>query len=981
MTIHNVINQQHIRIAISAGELSGDQHAAKLVEALREQYPNAEFAGMGGKNLELAGVKLIINSETKGAINGFNLLKILSVFPIFFRFCIFLKSWKPEMLIVVDYPDFNLRLARFAKFINIKTVYFIPPKIWAWRQKRIKSFHKYIDQTLTIFPFESEFFEKNNYSKANFIGHPFNTELLNEQGIHYKDRSSLLRSLGLVPSYPTIAVLAGSRKSEILKHLPTMISCLLKAKKEIPELQALFVIAPSQSPKLFSKINDQYDWIKVSQTDSRVVMKNVDAGLLKSGTCNLEAAYLNLPFCCFYQASWFAHWMVKKFVTLKEFSLVNIMKTKTIKEFIQEEFKPEAIAQELKELIYNQEYRLKMLTDFGEIRNALVADNAPQASAYQRAATEIQINHATTVFVDKTNLVVRLLANLKNYRKDFALALGAMVIFGATDGTLPLIIKHFLDGVFADKSSSALWILPFILIGLGLIRAVSGFLQEYLMASIGHNLVRDMRNKMHQQLLKLTPEYFAFNSSGSILARFTSDVLLVREFLTKSSASVVRDSIRVIALIIAAIYLDPTLAVIAFIALPLCVYPVYHFGRKIRKLSKVGQAEIGNASSLVQESVAGNRVIKLFNQENFEQDKFEAKNQQLTNVFVKSEKYNALSNPVNEIIAVLAVCCVIIYGGSSVITGTRSQGEFIAFLIAVFLLYDPIKKLSKVYHQLQQGLSGAERIYEILDAESPVKETDSPIAVPSNYQIEFKNVTFSYPKANTPALENINLSIKPGQKLALVGFSGSGKSTLVDLLPRFIDPEIGEITIGGINLREFGLTDLRKQIAMVNQTTFLFNDTIFNNIAYGNHQASLEEVREAAKAAYADQFISQFEYGYQTIVGENGATLSGGEKQRIAIARAILKNAPILILDEATAALDNRSENEVQKALERLQKGRTAIIIAHRLSTIRNADLIAVMEQGRIVEAGTHQELLAKDGTYLKLHSLQFKEDVVQSYV
>ncbi len=975
------MNQQNIRIAISAGELSGDQHAAKLVESLKLQYPNAEFAGMGGKNLEHAGVQLVINSEKKGAINGFNLFKILSVFPIFFRFCLFLKKWKPDLLVVVDYPDFNLRLARVAKLFNIKTVYFIPPKIWAWRQKRIKFFHRYIDQTLTIFPFETEFFLQNKYPAATFVGHPFNTELQLDQGIHYKDRNGLLRSLALVPSYPTVAVLAGSRKSEILKHLPSIMECLLKAKEKIPELQALFVIAPSQSPKLFSKIENKYDWIKVSQTDSRVVMKNVDAGLLKSGTCNLEAAYLKLPFCCFYQASWFADLIVKKFVKIKEFSLVNIIKSKTIKEFIQADFKPEAIAEELKELIYNQAYRQQLISSFGEIQSALIAKESPKQSAYQRASLEIKSKLDLNASPNKTNLIGRLLANLNSYRKEFGIALVAMVIFGATDGALPFIIKHFLDGVFADKNAGALWILPVILIGLGLIRAVSGFLQEYLMAAIGHNLVRDMRNKMHQQLLRLTPEYFSFNSSGSILARFTSDVLLVREFLTKSSASVVRDSIRIIVLIAAAIYLDPVLAMVAFIALPLCVYPVYHFGRKIRKLSKAGQAEIGNASSLVQESVAGNRVIKLFHQEKFEQNKFETKNQQLTNVFVKSEKYNALSNPVNEIIAVIAVCCVILYGGNSVITGVRSQGEFISFLVAVFLLYDPIKKLSKVYHQLQQGLSGAERIYEILDAESPVKEAESPLSFPNNYQIEFKNVSFSYPKANVPALDQINLSIKAGQKLALVGFSGSGKSTLVDLLPRFIDPEIGSISIGGVNLRDLALSDLRKQIAMVNQTTFLFNDTIFNNIAYGNQEASLEQVREAAKAAYADQFISQFPDGYQTIVGENGATLSGGEKQRIAIARAILKNAPILILDEATAALDNRSENEVQKALEVLQAGRTAIIIAHRLSTVRNADLIAVMEQGRIVEAGTHQELLAKDGTYLKLHSLQFKEDEAPNYV
>ena len=796
-----------VKVAISAGELSGDQHAAKLVKAIRLQNDHTEFQfiGMGGRSLAAEGVSISVDSEKSGAINGFNLFKIFSsgLFSLL-RMCLLIYREKPDLLILVDYPDFNLRLAKFAKLFGIKTIFFIPPKLWAWRKSRIKLFKQYIDQTLTIFPFETEFFQANGYDNVSFVGHPFTSQL--EDIIDpNKTREAFLRPMGLVPSYPTIAVFPGSRKSEVKRHCRTIMSALKKLKTEVPELQAIIAIAPSIKPAMVKKLTGNVDWIKFNQNNSLEVLNYCDAGILKSGTCNLEAAYLNLPFVCFYQTSRLTAWLVRKYVELKEYSLVNIIKPNTIKEFIQEDATAENIAAETMKLIYDSKARQQVLEDFSQIRTDL-NPNKQKSSAYVEAAKAIDIQPRNE---RKPKAIRRLFSTLKTYRKEFTLAIIAMVIFGATDGALPFIIKEFLDGVFSSQNKSMLYALPAILIVLALVRAFSGFYQEFMMAKIGHNIVKDFRNKLHNHLLVLNPDYYSQNSSGNLLARFTSDVLLVRNFLTSSTAAIIRDSIRVIALLGAAIYLDPTLAMIAFVALPIGIFPVYNFGRRIRKLSKKGQQEIGSISAFIQETVSGNRVIKLFNQEQSEQDKFEENNSNLTKTFVKSEKISALSNPVNELLAVMAICGVVLYGGHSVINGTRTQGDFIAFLLAVFLMYDPFKKLSKVYHHMQQGASGAERIYEVLDQEPSIKEVAEPKPFPSDYTIRFNDVNFAYPNSNAVVLENINLTVKPNQKLALVGFSGSGKSTLVDLLPRFIDPIAGTVTIGGIDLKDLRLKEIR----------------------------------------------------------------------------------------------------------------------------------------------------------------------------
>lgn len=570
----------------------------------------------------------------------------------------------------------------------------------------------------------------------------------------------------------------------------------------------------------------------------------------------------------------------------------------------------------------------------------------------------------------------RILRYLRPYRGTFIAGLLCMVVFGATDGGVPILVKYALERVFVEQNKELLTFLPLVLISFALLRAVCDFAQQYLTSKVGHLIVRDLRNELNEHFLTLPPDFFVKNSSADLVARSTSDVILLRSFFTDSMAAVIRDSIRIVALLCTAIYFDARLAAIAFIAFPLGVYPVYRFGRKMRKLARRGQEAIGTISGMMQESILGNRVVKIFLREKFEQQRFRAENEALTRTFIKSERFRAITGPINEVLASFAVSGVILYGGYMVLGGLRSQGDFLAFIISVFLLYDPFKKLSRVSGAVQQAMAGADRLFETLDSRSEIVDPPQPQPLPGRNFIELEQVDFYYRTGDQKVLSGINLSIAEGRKIAIVGFSGAGKSTLVDLIPRFIDPSKGTVKIGGVDIAKVRLADLRSRIAMVGQHTFLFNDTIFNNIAYGSPGATEEEVFDAAKAAYAYDFVMQLPRQFSTVIGEAGLSLSGGERQRIAIARAILKRAPILILDEATASLDNRSEREVQSAIEALEKGKTSLVIAHRLSTVRHADEIVVLREGQIVERGTHDELLKREeGEYTRLYRLQFAEE------
>lgn len=544
-----------------------------------------------------------------------------------------------------------------------------------------------------------------------------------------------------------------------------------------------------------------------------------------------------------------------------------------------------------------------------------------------------------------------------------------MVLFGASDGAIPFLVKYILDGVFADQNKDLLALLPVLIIIFALLRGAFGFGQEILMSRIGHKIVRDLRSQLNKHILTLHPGYFVEFGSAGLVSRVSNDTLQAKALLTESIASVIRDSIRIVGLICAAIYLDPILALIGLVAFPLGVYPVMRIGKRMRALGKRGQESVGALSTLLQSTIIGGKVVRVFGREPYEEKRFDDENARLFRTMVKGDTAKALTTPINEFLGAIAISAVLLYGGLTVINGTRTQGDFIAFLLSLFLLYDPFKRLSKVHASMQQALGALDRIFDLLDTKPAIIDPSVTKSFPSSTEIKFKNVTFRYPNQEVYALNDVSLDIPQGSTIALVGFSGSGKSTAVDLIPRFLEPSKGEVTVGGVNVNELKLSDLRSKIAMVSQHTFLFHDTVFENIRYGDLNATKEEIESAAKSAFAHDFISALPDGYNTMVGEGGFALSGGERQRIAIARAILKNAPILILDEATASLDNRSEREVQEALSTLMVGKTSIVIAHRLSTVLGADKIFVFEEGKIVESGTHQELLSRSGLYYKLYN------------
>ena len=592
----------------------------------------------------------------------------------------------------------------------------------------------------------------------------------------------------------------------------------------------------------------------------------------------------------------------------------------------------------------------------------------------------------------------RLLKYLKPHRKKFILAIIAMAFYGATDGVIPFMLKHILDKIFGERDVTMLYLIPGFLVLFSIFRAAVGFAQQYLSASVGLSIIQDIRDDINQKLLTLSPRFFNSKRTGNLIARMTNDTLLVRTALADGTSALLRDTIRIIALVFSAIYLDPTLGLLALVLFPIATIPIVKFGRRVRTHSRVGQDQFGGLTSNLQETITGYKVVQAFNLQKFIQNRFANENSLLTKTLKKAERYGALSGPTNEALASIVIAAVLFYGGSTVISGSRTQGQFMAFLVAVFLMYEPAKKLGRVNNSIQTGLAAAERIFEILDQEPDIREIPNAPRLKSDQpDIEFRDVSFSYGsdaekfvvseiseqggKQSGFSIEGINLSVKAGETLALVGPSGGGKSTLANMLPRFYDPTDGQILISGVDIKNVSLTSLRDAISIVDQNTFLFNDSVYNNIAFGDQSASESKIRDAAKAANADTFIEKMPEGYQTVIGEQGLTLSGGQRARLAIARALLKDAPILVLDEATAALDSESEHHVQQAIERLMKGRTTVVIAHRLATIRSADQIAVIEDGHIVELGGHQDLIKDKGVYYKLHSMQFSDSGVSEKV
>jgi subfamily B ATP-binding cassette protein MsbA len=548
----------------------------------------------------------------------------------------------------------------------------------------------------------------------------------------------------------------------------------------------------------------------------------------------------------------------------------------------------------------------------------------------------------------------------------------AMLAFSGVESAIPFLAKFTVDEVFTGKRITAL---PLAVVGVVVLAFVRGgldFVSRYLTDWIGQRVVTDLRNQLAGHIQRLDLAFFNRHRAGQIVSRVTADVSIVRATVTDAVTSLFQDITRLLALVAAALYMDWVLALLAVCLFPVAALPLRYFSSQLRQTSRRQQEAVGRLNAMLHENVQGNRVVKAFCQEAWEHQRLRRHNERLLRIFMQASRIRSL--PITEILAGIAVAAIVWYGGSSVIAGTRKEGDFFGFIVAVFLLYEPFKKLVRTNYTIQQGLAGADRVFELLDTEPSV--VDRPGAVPLaavRRGIEFHDVSFAY-EAGEPVLSHIDLRIPVGQVVALVGVSGGGKSTLADLIPRFYDVSAGRITIDGVDVRDLTLRSLRAHIAVVTQFTFLFNDTIRNNIAYGDPGRSMAEIEAAARAANAHAFIAELPRGYETEIGDLGVRLSGGQRQRLAIARALLKNAPILILDEATSALDTESEGLVQEALERLMANRTTLVVAHRLSTVRRADRIVVLARGRIVESGTHEELLARGAEYRKLYELQFRD-------
>ncbi|MCW8855167.1 MAG: lipid A export permease/ATP-binding protein MsbA [Gammaproteobacteria bacterium] len=569
----------------------------------------------------------------------------------------------------------------------------------------------------------------------------------------------------------------------------------------------------------------------------------------------------------------------------------------------------------------------------------------------------------------------RLVAYTLNYWNIFLMAIAGMILVALSQPGFAALMEPMLDGSFVDKNPDTIKWVPFAIVAVFLVRALGGFISDYGMSWVGRMVIKDLRDEMFNKLMLLPGDYYDKNSTGNTISKFTYDVEQVAQAATNAITIMIRDVLMVISLIGYMFFISPLLAALFLLIGPFIAFLISLVSRRFRKVSQRIQQSMGKVTHVVEEAIQAQRVVKIFGGQEYEKNQFSSSNESNRKQNMRLVATTSISTPIIQVIVAFALAGIIYMATMEGIKNSITVGAFVAFITAMMMLFAPVKRLTNVNAILQKGIAAADSIFNLLDTQAEHDDGEYKTnRVAGN--IEFKNINFRY--ASNPdkyVLKSINLNIRAGQTIAFVGRSGSGKSTLVNLLPRLYDSYEGEIQIDGQDIRHYTLDSLRNQIAYVGQEIVLFNDTVEHNIAYGSlHDYSEQDVITAAKSAHAYEFIEQMIHGMQTIVGEKGVLLSGGQRQRIAIARALLKNAPILILDEATSALDTESERHIQSALEELIKNRTTLVIAHRLSTIENADLIVVMDDGNIVETGSHKELLAQGGHYSSLHQMQFSD-------
>jgi len=550
------------------------------------------------------------------------------------------------------------------------------------------------------------------------------------------------------------------------------------------------------------------------------------------------------------------------------------------------------------------------------------------------------------------------------------ISLVCSLIVGGSTAISALIVKDVVDHIFMNKDQTMLAYIPFVVLALISVKGLASFGQVYFIESVGQQVILEIRDEIYQHLHKLSMSFFSKNQTGTLVSRITNDVNLLQTAAANILSEAIRQGFTALGLLFVVFYRHWKLAIIALLVLPVAMGIVTYFGKKMRKTSHVLQIKMADINNLLYEKISGIRIVKAFGAEEAEIERFVRVINSYYRSALRVVRINAVNSSLSEVLGGIGIAGVIWYGGYEVIHGVTTPGTFFSFITALLLLYEPLKRIGKFNVKIQQALAAADRVFNILDTQPDVQEAEqAKELLPIKDCISYKDVSFSYD--DEPVLQHINFSAKVGHVTAFVGLSGAGKTTLLSLLPRFYDPTEGAILIDGTDITTVTFKSLRQHIGIVTQDVILFNDTVARNIAYGAQHYSEADIVRAAQIANAHEFIEKLPKGYQTQIGERGSRLSGGQRQRLAIARAILKNPPIIILDEATSSLDSESERLVQEAISNLMQDRTTLVIAHRLSTIQKAEKIVVLDYGKIVESGTHADLLRQSGVYARLYATQ----------